>query len=496
MGVIKRQSIKQSIANYVGVIIGAISTLFIFPLAMDQNGLIRFLVAAATLALPIASLGANGVIIRFFPEFQNKEKRHNGFLPFMIFIVLVGFSLFLLLAYIFRERIYAYYNDKPAEYLDYLPYAIPLVLLLALINVFKHYTSNFQRVVVPYIVNDLFLKIAFPTLILLFLGGFLGLDGLVWGLILTYALILVMLMIYLSTLGELNFRPQTGFLSRVLMKRMGTYAIYGILGSLGGILAFQIDVFMVANLLTLYAASVYSISLFIANTIDVPLRAIFNITSPIVSKAWKENNLTEINDLYKRSSINLFLFGSFLFLVIWLNLDDLYAFLPEGNKLIDGKYVILFLGLAKLIDQLTSINGSIINYSRYYRFNFFAVMVLSILNIALNIVLIPRFQVVGAALATMTSLILFNILKVSYIYFKMGLQPFSIKTIWVVLMALACYGLVGFLPLTQYYLLNMIIRSILIAAFFGTLTLYLNLSPDISNLVREGWQKIRYLIGR
>jgi O-antigen/teichoic acid export membrane protein len=414
----------------------------------------------------------------------------------MISIVVIGFSLFLLLAFLFRHQIYDYYSDKPPEYLDYLPYAIPLVLLLALINVFKHYTSNFQRVVVPYIVNDLFLKIAFPTLILLFVGQIIGLDGLVWGLLLTYVVILLMMVAYLGRLGELTFRLPSGFLSKERMKRMGTYAIYGILGSLGGILAFQIDVFMVANLLTLYAASVYSISLFIANTIDVPLRAVFGITSPIVSKAWKEDNLEEINHLYKRSSINLFLFGSFLFLIIWLNLDDLYALLPEGNKLIDGKYVILFLGLAKLVDQLTSINGAIINYSRYFRFNFFAVMVLSVLNITLNILLIPRFQVVGAALATMTSLILFNLLKVLFIYFRMGFHPFSRKTIWVALVGLACYGLIVLLPLTPFLLLNMIIRSVLITAFFGVLTLYLNLSPDISNLVKEGWQKIKTIIRR
>jgi O-antigen/teichoic acid export membrane protein len=492
MGVIKRQSIKQSLANYFGVGIGVISTLFIYPLVMEENGLIRFLVAAAVLAVPFASLGLNGLVIRFFPEFQDKEKKHNGFLGLMGLLVLVGFSLFLVFAFIFKERIFDFYSSKEeSEYIRYLPFVLPLVLLMALINLFRLYISNFQRVVIPFLVNDLFIKFAIPLILLLFLYGYLVLDQLVWGLVLTYFLILIMLIIYLRSLGEFNLKVSFPFLNPERVKRMSVFGFYGVLGSLGGILAFQIDVFMVGSLKSNYDVSLYSMSLFIANTIDVPMKAVFSIISPIVSKASNDNDMVKVEALYKKSSINLLISGTFLFLLIWLNMDDFFSILPKGDILLEGKYVILFLGLAKVIDQMTSINGHIISYSKYFRFAFYAIILLGILNISLNVYLIPRYDITGAAIATMVSIILYNIIKITYVYIKMKMHPFTRKTLLTFLMAGISFLLIHYLPSTPYALLNLFIKTSLLIGIYGSMTLYLNLSPDITEFVKENWAKIK-----
>lgn len=493
MGVIKRQSIKQSLANYFGVILGAISTLFIFPLAVEANGLLRFIVATATLALPFVSLGVNSLTVRFFPEFENKKNGHNGLLGLGLVIVFIGFLVFLAIAFAFREVIFDFYSRKTEDvYVRYIPFVIPLVLMLAINQLLKFYTSNFHRVVIPFIINELSLKIAFPVLILLLVGEWIGLNGMVWGLIIVYLIIVLMSWAYLALLGELkvNFNF-SGLLKGDLFRQMRSFGLYSMLGSVGGVLAFQIDVFMVGSIQTMYATGIYTMSLFIANTIDVPSRALFSIAAPIVSKAWKDNNLKEIQNLYTKSSINLFVIGAFFFLIIWLNLDDLFAILPKGDILGQGKYVVFFIAMAKLIDQLTGINNFIINYSKYFRFNFYAIVILSVLNITLNLILIPRYPITGAAIATMISLSAYNFLKLAYLHFKFKMQPFSRKTLWALALASGCYLLVLVIPSSPFPLLNMVIRSVVLLAVYGSLTLYLDLSPDITHLVKENWGKVK-----
>ncbi len=215
MGIIKRQSIKQSLANYFGVAIGAISTLFIFPMAPDEIGLLRFVIAAATLALPFVSMGVVSIVVRFFPEFENEENGHNGLFGLGLLIIGLGFLIFLGLVFIFRDVIYDYYSQKAEaeKYLDYLPYAIPLVLMLALIQLLKFYTSNFHRVVVPFLANEFFLKLAMPALILLFVWNILDEASMVNGLMVSYLLIVLMMAAYLWHLGQFKVKfkfPYTG----------------------------------------------------------------------------------------------------------------------------------------------------------------------------------------------------------------------------------------------------------------------------------------------
>ena len=64
MGVIKRQSIKQSIVSFLGVGIGVISTIWIYPNNLEIYGLSQFLVGTASLLYPILSFGVVGISIK------------------------------------------------------------------------------------------------------------------------------------------------------------------------------------------------------------------------------------------------------------------------------------------------------------------------------------------------------------------------------------------------------------------------------------------------
>ena len=111
MGVIQRQGIKQSLVNYLGVLIGAVSVIFIYPLDPKSYGLARFLIDGSLFLMPFLLLGFSGVMIRFFPHFKNEKKGHNGILFLIISVVFCTCLVFVLLAFLFKDFVYDLYSD-------------------------------------------------------------------------------------------------------------------------------------------------------------------------------------------------------------------------------------------------------------------------------------------------------------------------------------------------------------------------------------------------
>ncbi|MCB0653391.1 MAG: polysaccharide biosynthesis C-terminal domain-containing protein [Saprospiraceae bacterium] len=493
MGVIARQSFKDSLVRYAGVGIGAISTLFIFPLALKEIGLIRFLISTALLFMPFASFSTTNLGIRFFPSFRDKERNNNGFLGLLIAFSTLSFLLFTLVVFLFKGAILKVYSGKEDLFLNHLFYFLPICFLLIQINVLTSYTSNFQRIVVPTIANDFLHKITLPILILLFYFQHLSIIELIWGVILTHVANLLILVAYLAYLGEFSLKLDFKYLNRQLISQMSNYGFFSLLGSLGGIFATQIDVFMVGSLLDTELTGTFSILLFVASTISVPKRAMDGVTSPLVAQAWKSKDLNKIDDLYKKTSTNLFLVGSFLLALIWFNFPDLTHITPNGEKLLAGQYVILLIGGGLIVDMITSINGFIINFSPFYKFGFYSIIILGILNIVLNFLLIPVLGINGAALATFLSLIIYNAFKVGYVKIKFGLSPFTSK-IPVIIMGVAIMSLIGMIsPVLNNPFLSIGLRSTLMVLFFGIYTLSLAISPDLNDFVinklPKGWIK-------
>lgn len=492
VGVIKRQGLKRSIVNYIGVGIGAISTLFIYPLDTETYGFIQFLLGTAMFLVPFAVLGVTTLTVRFFPDFKNFENGHNGFLGFLLAGIIISFCIFICVFYLFQSSFYRWLGAlgfKVLSFSDNMFVILILCFLIALTNTFVSYTSNFKRVVVPAVFSTLFIKIATPTIILFLFYQIMPFSFVKPLLVALYILILLCLIYYLYSLKQLKCKINTSFLKRPLLAKMGGYAIYGIMGSVGGVVAFRIDSIMLSTLIDFKSNGVYTIALFMANAIAIPFVSITTIASPIIASSWKENDISAIDSIYKKSSLTLLIAGTFMFMLIWSSLDDVLRCSSNYDELVLGKYVVFFLGIGKVIDMTTGLNNQIIGMSKYFRFNLLAVLLLAGVNLFANYTLIPKFQLVGAAIATAFSLVVFNLAKFIFIWIKFKMQPLTIASVKVLVLAIVVHGLVSLMPSTSYFLLNILLRSVLICILFGLPVLYFNLSPDITNLVCEGRDK-------
>lgn len=490
MGVIKSQSIKHSIITYLGVVIGTANLFLIYPLALDQAqlGLIRFLTDVAFIFTPFILLGANSIAIRFYPQFRNEENGHNGLLALISLITLVGFLLFLAIYYAFKPQILSFWSNASPLLDKYLFLIVPTTFAVVYSSLYTNYASNFHRIAIPQaILNSN--KLLLPALALLYYFGYIVFDWVAWGLMLSYFLMLLLSIFYLYWLGEWNLRFNLPFITKPMAKKMAEFAGYGVLGGLGTTFVTRVDTVMITAMTTLAKTGIYSIPSLMASVIEVPTKAVNNISAPIIAAAWRENNKQEIQSIYQKSSLNLLIVGVLLFILAWASIDDLYAIIPNGEEYISGKYAFFWLGLSKIFDMATGVNNQVIGYSKYFKFNFYTVIVLAIFTVLTNLWLIPIYDIVGAALASAASMAIYNFAKFAFIWWKFDLQPFSWRTLAVVGIAPVAYFPVMQLPAfgdtTLSIVVHIAVASALITLIFGALIYAFKISTDINGLVNQ-----------
>jgi len=375
-------------------------------------------------------------------------------------------------------------------FLRYLPYLVPIAVLLAFIYLLYAYSSNFKRIVVPSLYQNL-IKVILPLLILYYIWGYISMDQVIYGILANYIIAFVGMFAYLYWLGELKMKVDFSFLNKERKQEIKNFALFSLFGGLGSVLAFRIDSFMISKLLDFESNGTFAIAAFIANVIAIPTNAINQISAPIVSESFKNNDLVHIRKLYKDSSINLLVFGLLIFVCIAASIEDLFLIMPKGDQLVDGAAIVLMIGVARIIDMGTSINNQIINYSKHYRFGFYAILFMAFFNIIANYILIPKYQIIGAAIATLASLTLYNLIKMLFIKWRLKMQPFSSKTLVIFLVAIFVYGISLLIPGTQNHYLDILIRSIAIGSVYFILVYYLKVSGELNIMLDKVLKRVK-----
>ncbi|NRA92827.1 MAG: polysaccharide biosynthesis C-terminal domain-containing protein, partial [Psychroserpens sp.] len=245
----------------------------------------------------------------------------------------------------------------------------------------------------------------------------------------------------------------------------------------------DIDKFMLNHYIEIEKVAYYSVAVFIAMVIAVPQRAMHQILMPLTAQFINENNKDELYDLYKRSSLTLLIISGFIFLLIILNIKQLYHIIPEEFS--GGLYVVLLVSVAKLYDNLLGNNNAILFNSDYYRMVLVFGVVLAISAVVLNIILIPLYGINGSALATMLAVVIYNTIKIIFVKSKFNMQPFGMATLKVLLVILICAFGFYFWDFSFNPYVNILLKSACIGLVYGISVLKLNLSEDITTMVKK-----------
>ena len=478
MGVIAKQSIKGASANYLGVLIGAITTFFVVTdlLTQEEIGLTRVMVDAAMLFAGLAQLGTNASIVRFYPRFRTADRpelRDHGFFGWTLMLPLLGFTVIATLFFIFKNQIVAYYSQEAPLLTNYVSLLLPLTFFVLYMTVFETNASVLLHIAVPKFVREVVIRVLNLIAYLLYGHRVISLDLFVILFCSSYAVATLVNFLYLLSLGRISFRPDWHFMNHNLLREVGVYTLFMTATVLAGNIKLFNSIFIAKT--SLAAAGIYTIACYIANVVEIPYRSLGAISSPIISQAVTDNDIGEVNRLGKQVSLHQLLVASMLLFFIWINLTPLFRIIPNGQEYTSGMGVVLFLGIANILNSTLSIATNILNFSKHYAYSLLFISMLTVSAIGLNLWLIPRWGVTGSACATLLAYIIYFIPLLSLLWAKMGISLFSRKQLWVTLRLGTGIAIV---------LIEALIRTLIFAAVTYFAIRRMHISPEVDKILQ------------
>jgi len=187
--------------------------------------------------------------------------------------------------------------------------------------------------------------------------------------------------------------------------------------------------------------------------------------------------------VYKKSCINQALVSILLFILLWVNIDNVFHIIPE--EYISGKWVIFFIGLNNVVEMFTGINTMIIQTSDSYRKNSLFIVVFLLLLVVSNILLIPVIGITGAALSAFISTSFANYLRFSFLKSKYKMQPFDNRTFKLIGFGVISYLAGHIVPVLDNFIFDIGLRSSVTAIIFLFLVLKFRISEDINSEVNR-----------
>jgi len=484
VGVIQKQGIRSSAVIYFGLVIGYFNSTYFFPkfLGTEYYGLLQTLLAATLILVQFVKLGSNNIVIKFFPTFRNDENGHNGILAFALLFPLIGIFIFATSLYFIKDFIVEWYNKTPLIS-QYYYLLLPLVIAYVYMEVLAGYTRSILKAVVPAMIREVYIRIMITFCIVGYIFHIYELTGFLWSVTASYLSAPLINLLYLKYLKQLHLKSKWEYFTKSLKKEIIKYTSFVFLGNTAVTITARIDLIMLTTIIgNLALSGIYAFAMYVSTVVHIPMRALNQITDPVISRACEQNNLIEIENVYKQSSINLLLAGSFVFIGIWCNVHNLFSIMPEFEE---GTWVIFWLSMAKLFDMATGCNSAIIANSKFYKYTLYSNIILMVITVLSNIYFIQLYGLTGAAIATGISIFLFNTFKLLVVAIGFKIQPFSLKTLLLIGLALSTIFLQGLIQPFDNVIIDLIVRSCAIILLFCPLAFLLKISPQINKLVKS-----------
>lgn len=507
MSTIRKQSIISTLLIYAGFVFGAVNTylftqteLFETSFTLEQYGLTRAFIVTGSFLFGFASFGLQGVIYKFFPYYRdNLERKDNDLLSICLVVGLIGFTLTTTAGLVFEPLVVRKFSEKSRLLVQYYYWIFPFLFFYLFFSILESYAWSLRKTVLSNFLKETGFRISTTLLIVLFFVGVIDFSVFIKLFSFLYAFSFIVLLLYLVHLKEFHFTLKMSRVTKKFWKKMATLMMFVYAGMIVTVTAQSIDSFVIASYGQdvqdagegLKYLAIYDFSTYICSLVQVPQRSMISISIPVLSQAWKDKDYSVIRRVYSRSSLNLLMISLFIFLLVWLNYNDAIDVFGLNPMLKAGKMVVLLLGLKFIIDMGTGVNAQIIGTSVFWRFEFLSGVVLLLLAVPLNIILVRRLGIEGAAWSGLLAFTVYNLIRLQFLWRKFRMQPFTRNTIYVLLHALACYGVCYLLFRNMHDFWGMVARSVTFVALFLSTAYYFKLSPDIAPVWSAVRKKIR-----
>ena len=489
MGIVQKQGTWNTILTYLGIGLGYLNVVILFPtyFSTEQVGLVRLMTFVAMIYSQFSSIGAQNVAVRFAALFRTEQRSEHTVLRHILKVSGIALVVVSLVYIALNPLLKDLYAEGSPLFVEFMLYVIPLAIAILLFDILDGYAKSIFRSVFPTFLRDVLLRISTTLIITLFAIGIVDLDQFILLYIAVFWLNAVILAIYIALNNTYLPDSKKTRIGRAEKKSMLLFGLFSLLSGVTNLILNTVDSLMIGSMMNLTDVGIYTTIAFVAVLIMVPARSIYKTTTTLIAEHWGAGEMAELGKLYKSVSIINLITGGYIFVMVLIGFNYLMLYLPEDYRI--GYYVFLYLGIGKLFDAATGVNGPIILHSKYFKIDVVFTIAFAVVSITLNYLLIPKYGIDGAAMASMISIFIFNLSRIVFVFFKFKLQPFSVETPIILILLGAVFGLNELLPQLKNVHFDFIYRIGTLSIVYLSVLFAFKISDDFQDYSRKALKK-------
>lgn len=390
-----------------------------------EYGLFNLYLVILNLFGSFVVIGLTASITRFIAYYNGKNSNQKipsiigwGFLIGIIETVIISIVLVLLaqdISKVFTE------HDIFSDYIKLIAITMPFfVILHILTSIYRGYERVKERIIFYDILKNLFI---FTTALIVGFFSF-SLFGLLTGILMSYISV-TLLFVFYWLIRFKNMFDMESYLKfdNIIGKKLLLFSIPLLFSGFIQKILNWADTLLLGLLSTEKAVGLYNSAKPICLFINIGLTIVIFVFSPLSAKLFAKKEYKQIDILYS----NLTKWICFLTLPLSL----MFIFYSEsiihysfGREYIGASYVLKILSFGYFINTFLGPNGPTLTSFGKPKIIMIAASVGLIVNLILNIILIPKYGIFGVAIATSTSFIVMNFIKSFRLYQLNKIHPF------------------------------------------------------------------------
>jgi O-antigen/teichoic acid export membrane protein len=385
-------------------------------------------------------VGTDTGVGRFLPRQDDPSYRRgvlaSAFAVVMPLAVVVGVGLAL-----FSEPMAAVVFGDPeiAPVLQVFALAVPLMTFLRLtVGSIRGMQEAFPRVALQNIALPM---TRFGLIAVALLAGFRA-RGVAWAYAGAYAIVAVGALYYLSRRTPLFGGESPEWMPRELFAFSAPLMV---VASMNMVLA-NVDTFLLGALATTADIGVYNVAYPLASLLTVVLSSFGFLFMPIISELHADGDYASLRRTYQIVSKWIFVASLPLFLFV-ASFPGFVIRNSFGAEYTAGALALSILAVGFFTHAVAGPSGNTLTAAGHTRLIMYDNTLVAAVNVLLNLVLIPRYSLLGAAVATTVGYVLMNVLYVVQLDRRLGVHPFRsamiVPGVGAVTLWAALYWLVG-----------------------------------------------------
>lgn len=407
-----------SLIFLIGIAISKIATylynvITVRTFGQEIYGIFSLTLMIAGIFLSFFSLGLQSGILRYVSFYRGKEEKEKikyifrFSLKFTLLISIIGGLLLFFLSDLISISIF--HNSDLSMFIKLFAIFIPISLIAGIFNTILR---SYEIIKWYSFIGNILVNLV--QLSLLGILIFFNVRNL--AIILSYNL--GMLAMLISAFWVCKRKIPDIFNKPEINKEQGKILIKELLSYswpimfMGLVISFfsYIDSFSIGYFRTISEVGLYNVAVPISYLLQIVPLLFLQLFFPIITKEYSRKNNALIKNLSKQVSKWIFILNLPFLIIIILFPGAVIGFL-FGSEYVAAANVLRFLSLGGFFYSIFSVSDNLLSMAGKSRISLFNFIITAIINIVLNIILVPSYGIEGAAFSAMISYLIWGILS-------------------------------------------------------------------------------------